>query len=169
MGQPVDEFWSAIYTVTGVDPATVPAVESLVESTIIRFYINCGIIAYRPKLGICQEWARAFSVMVRDAAFQSSACADPLHRVFLHQAVLSAVVLARTRQAELRLLPILPTYLSFQEIADGLSVSRNTVKTQALSIYGKLQASSRGEAVERAVELGLLEPFPVVEAIRRAR
>jgi LuxR family maltose regulon positive regulatory protein len=71
--------------------------------------------------------------------------------------------------AELRLLPILPTYLSFQEIADGLSVSRNTVKTQALSIYGKLQASSRGEAVERAVELGLLEPFPVVEAIRRAR
>jgi len=71
--------------------------------------------------------------------------------------------------AELRLLPILPTYLSFQEIADGLSLSRNTVKTQALSIYGKLQASSRGEAVERAVELGLLEPFPIVETIRRAR
>jgi LuxR family maltose regulon positive regulatory protein len=62
--------------------------------------------------------------------------------------------------AELRLLPFLPTYLSFQEIADRLFVSRNTVKTQAMSIYGKLQASSRGEAVERAVELGLLEPFP---------
>jgi LuxR family maltose regulon positive regulatory protein len=71
--------------------------------------------------------------------------------------------------AELRLLPILPTYLSFQEIADGLSVSRNTVKTQALSIYGKLQASSRGEAVERAIELGLLEPYPAAEAIRRTR
>jgi LuxR family maltose regulon positive regulatory protein len=60
-------------------------------------------------------------------------------------------------------------YLSFQEIADGLSVSRNTVKTQALSIYGKLQASSRGEAVERAVELGLLEPYPAAEAMRRTR
>jgi LuxR family maltose regulon positive regulatory protein len=69
--------------------------------------------------------------------------------------------------AELRLLPILPTHLSFQEIADGLFVSRNTVKTQALSIYGKLQASSRAEAVERAVELGLLEPFPAMEAFRR--
>jgi len=62
--------------------------------------------------------------------------------------------------AELRLLPLLPTYLSFQEIADRLLVSRNTVKTHAMSIYGKLQSSSRGEVVERAVELGLLEPFP---------
>jgi len=69
--------------------------------------------------------------------------------------------------AELRLLPILPTYLSFQEIADRLFISRNTVKTQALSIYGKLHATSRSEAVERAVELGLLEPFPGLEPVRR--
>jgi LuxR family maltose regulon positive regulatory protein len=68
--------------------------------------------------------------------------------------------------AELRLLPLLPTYLSFQEIADRLMVSRNTVKTHAMSIYGKLQASSRSEAVERAVELGLLEPFPGLEGPR---
>ena len=61
--------------------------------------------------------------------------------------------------AELRLLPMLPTYLSFEEIGDRLSISRHTVKTQAMSIYGKLQASSRGEAVERAIEIGLLEPF----------
>jgi LuxR family transcriptional regulator, maltose regulon positive regulatory protein len=67
--------------------------------------------------------------------------------------------------AELRLLPYLPTYLSFQDIADRLLVSRNTIKTHALSIYGKLQASSRGEAVERAVEIGLLEPFPTLPAM----
>ena len=60
------------------------------------------------------------------------------------------------------MLPLLPTYLSFQEIADRLVVSRNTVKTHAMSIYGKLQATSRGEAVERAVELGLLEPYPIL-------
>ncbi len=69
--------------------------------------------------------------------------------------------------AELRLLPLLPTYLSFQEIADRLLISRNTVKTHAMAIYGKLQASSRGEAVERAVELGLLEPYPGLESPRR--
>jgi LuxR family transcriptional regulator, maltose regulon positive regulatory protein len=63
---------------------------------------------------------------------------------------------------ELRVLPFLPTYLSFQDIADRLMISRNTVKTHAMSIYGKLWASSRGEAVERAVELGLLEPYPAL-------
>jgi LuxR family maltose regulon positive regulatory protein len=64
--------------------------------------------------------------------------------------------------AELRVLPLLPTYLSFQEIAERLNISRNTVKSHAMSIYGKLWASSRGEAVERAVEIGLLEPYPAL-------
>ena len=38
-----------------------------------------------------------------------------------------------------------------------LFISRNTVKTEAVSIYRKLSAASRSEAVERAVEVGLLD------------
>jgi LuxR family maltose regulon positive regulatory protein len=59
--------------------------------------------------------------------------------------------------AELRVLAYLPTHLSFQAMAEDLFVSRNTVKTQAISIYRKLGVSSRGDAVARARELGLLE------------
>ncbi|HEX5828276.1 MAG TPA: AAA family ATPase [Candidatus Limnocylindrales bacterium] len=59
--------------------------------------------------------------------------------------------------AELRLLPLLQTYLSFKEIGERLSISANTVKTEAMSIYGKLGASTRSEAVELAVAAGLLE------------
>lgn len=63
--------------------------------------------------------------------------------------------------AELRLLPLLTTHLSFREIAERLFVSRNTVKSQAISVYRKLNASSRSEAIERAVELGLVDaPLP---------
>ena len=40
---------------------------------------------------------------------------------------------------------------------ERLFISRNTVKTEAVSIYRKLGASSRSEAIERAVEVGLLE------------
>ena len=60
-------------------------------------------------------------------------------------------------EAELRLVPLLPTHLSFIEIAEIHVLSPNTVKTQAISIYRKLGASSRSDAVTRARELGLLE------------
>ena len=61
--------------------------------------------------------------------------------------------------AELRLLPLLPTHLSFPEIAARLFLSRHTIKTQAISIYRKLDASSRAEAVARARDIGLLNEF----------
>lgn len=57
--------------------------------------------------------------------------------------------------AELRLLPLLPTQLSFREIGERLFLSRHTVKSQAVSIYRKLDVASRTEAVERARVLGL--------------
>jgi LuxR family maltose regulon positive regulatory protein len=59
--------------------------------------------------------------------------------------------------AELRILQFLPTCLSLREIAERLYVSANTVKTHARSVYRKLGASSRGEAVARAREAGLLD------------
>jgi LuxR family maltose regulon positive regulatory protein len=62
--------------------------------------------------------------------------------------------------AEIRVLGLLPYYLSFKEIAQRLGVKATTVKTHALSIYGKLGVSTRGEAVEIAVQAGLLERFP---------
>jgi LuxR family maltose regulon positive regulatory protein len=62
----------------------------------------------------------------------------------------------RLTGAELRLLPLLATHLSFREIGAQFFVSRNTVKTQAISVYRKLGVSSRSAAIERATELGLL-------------
>ncbi len=59
--------------------------------------------------------------------------------------------------AELRVLPFLATHLTLPEIGERLFLSRHTVKSQAISAYRKLGVSTRGEAVERARELGLLE------------
>ena len=60
--------------------------------------------------------------------------------------------------AELRLLPFLATHLTLPEIGERLFLSRHTIKSQAVSIYRKLDVSTRGEAVARSRELGLLEP-----------
>lgn len=59
--------------------------------------------------------------------------------------------------AELRVLPMLATHLSFPEIGTEMFLSPHTVKSQAMSIYRKLSASSRHQAVTRSRELGLLE------------
>jgi len=58
--------------------------------------------------------------------------------------------------AELRLLPLLPSYLTFREIGERLYLSPNTIKSQTISIYRKLGVSSRSEAVHHAQRLGLL-------------
>jgi ATP/maltotriose-dependent transcriptional regulator MalT len=41
-------------------------------------------------------------------------------------------------------------------VAATLHVSRNTVETHLRSVYQKLGVASRSEAIERAVDLGLL-------------
>ena len=60
--------------------------------------------------------------------------------------------------AELRVIRFLPSNLKGPEIAAELFVSPNTVRTHLRHIYAKLDAHSRGEAVDRARELGLLAP-----------
>ncbi|MGZ8707956.1 MAG: LuxR C-terminal-related transcriptional regulator, partial [Gaiellaceae bacterium] len=105
------------------------------------------ILHRRPRLGTLVAEAEEVRARLSTASEQSSGWASTL------------------TAAELRLLPLLTTHLSFREIADRLFVSRNTVKTQAISVYRKLDASSRSEAIDRAVELGLVDASPASLAV----
>ena len=97
------------------------------------------VLRRRPALGTLVAEAEDVRARLTTVAEQSSGWASTL------------------TAAELRLLPLLTTHLSFREIAERLFVSRNTVKTQAISVYRKLDASSRSEAIQRAIELGLVD------------
>jgi LuxR family transcriptional regulator, maltose regulon positive regulatory protein len=98
------------------------------------------LVLARPHLGTLIESARALRREVVERLEQQSARGGSL------------------TAAELRLLPLLTTHLTFRQIAQQLYVSRNTIKTQAISVYRKLGVSSRAEAIDRAFELGLLRP-----------
>ena len=62
---------------------------------------------------------------------------------------------ATLTSAELRLLPLLSTHLTFREIGERLFLSQHTIKCQALSVYRKLGVSSRGQAIQRVQQTGL--------------
>ena len=63
-------------------------------------------------------------------------------------------------KSELRTLQFLPSHHSFRAIGEQLHLSQNTVKTQANSLYRKLGATSRAEAVMIARKAGLLDEVP---------
>ena len=103
--QPVDVFWAAILADNGLEAARLPVVETEVDRQQVRAYFNCQVVPVRPGLGLFREWARQMSVRLADGDYQRRACADGLHRVFLHQAVLSAIIAARTSPEQWRWLP----------------------------------------------------------------
>jgi LuxR family transcriptional regulator, maltose regulon positive regulatory protein len=131
--------------------AAIPSISALTLLELTRIHIASGdaagarailrdlngLLRERPDLGIVGDVARRLAEQIRTL---------PIN-------IAGATTLT---PAELRLLPMLPTHLSFPEIAERLFLSRHTVKTQAISMYRKLDASSRGEAVARARDIGLL-------------
>lgn len=104
---PLDAFWRGIYAALGVDdiPATVT---SFVDGQTLRAYYNSHAFAVNPALGLMRRWYEVFQKLVGDARFQSTACADDAHQIFLFQAILSALAATSIKPERLRLLP--PTY-----------------------------------------------------------
>ncbi|HEX4526431.1 MAG TPA: hypothetical protein VH108_06780 [Gaiellaceae bacterium] len=96
------------------------------------------ILARRPGLGVLVEQTEALRASLAGMSMLDSGKGSNL------------------TAAEMRLMPFLPTHLSFREIGDRLHLSRNTIKTQAISVYRKLGVSTRGDAIEEAVRLGLV-------------
>lgn len=95
------------------------------------------IVAVRPKLGLIASEHQA----IRERLAEMPA---------------GSVGASSLTTAELRLLPLLVTHLTYPEIGERLFVSRHTVKTQAMSIYRKLGVTSRTAAVDKARETGLI-------------
>jgi hypothetical protein len=99
-----DDFWQGIYHTVAIDhmPGTVV---SFVDQQTLRPYFNTHCFAFNPAIGLCRAWWDTFKAMVSNQAFQQAACRDELHRIFLHQAVLSALVVKRLPWERIRLLP----------------------------------------------------------------
>lgn len=102
--EPLDAFWSGVYGAVGLGEAPY-TIESFADRCEIRPYFNTHCFSIDPAGGLCGAWATCFEKMVADRSFQEGPCHDPLHRIFLHQAVLSTLVSKELARDELCLLP----------------------------------------------------------------
>lgn len=99
---PLDEYWSAVYEAVGVDPARAFPMTATIDRANLRPYFNAGCLALRPEAGLFAAWAEAFSRCRRHTGLTATLAADRRRAVFLHQAALSAAVLARLPRAAMR-------------------------------------------------------------------
>jgi len=134
--EPLDDYWKAVYQMIGVEGASY-TVESFVDAQILRPYFNTHCFSINPARGLLQAWREYFKSLVTDKKFQAGPCQDDLHQVFLHQVVLSAVIMKSLDQARIRMLP--PEYSYPLHLQQRLPASRRVknLNSLACAVYEK--------------------------------
>lgn len=101
---PPDGFWTAIYRHCKVEPDHLFPMDTCIRDNTIRPYFNAGCQVTRPRNALFSRWCESFRRLYRHPGFRQF-FADPLYRVFMHQAVLAGVVLSSFSAAQLHELP----------------------------------------------------------------
>lgn len=102
--EPLDSYWSGIYQKLEITEMH-QVITSYVDGQVLHPYFNTHCFAYNPEIGLAEKWWQAFQAMVMDRDFQAASCQDSLHKIFLHQAILSALVPIHLPWNRVRLLP----------------------------------------------------------------
>lgn len=146
--------------------AHAPASEAMVISVFgdeahVVAAIEAGATGYLLKDATADEIAQAIARLLAGESPISSAIARHLLRRF--QPAPGAPLAAAPAPSpltprETEVLQLIAKGLSYQRIADTLTMSPHTVTTHIKQIYRKLAVNSRGEAVFEAMQLGWLPP-----------
>ena len=100
-GDAPDPYWAKIYAMTGLNAEEVPLMETFVDKQKVKNYLNCAIFSIRPDLGVLTESYQIFKSLLFDQGYQLAAISTTNHLVFLHQAVLSAVMTSKIAPDEI--------------------------------------------------------------------
>jgi hypothetical protein len=100
--KPLDPFWDLVYQSCGVrEEDFFPTITSA-DQVRIRPYINAGMLVVRPEHKLLQLWRDTFLDIYQDSRFLDFYEENRLYKIFVHQAVLSAVVIASINQTEIK-------------------------------------------------------------------
>ena len=120
---PLDPFWQRIYAACGVPDTHIYPIVTHIDETRIRPYFHAGMLMTRPTTRLFQRWRDTFLHLYAAPSFQELYARDERYAVFMHQAVLTGVILARSKPSALQELP--PTYnYPLHLFAEDVSASR---------------------------------------------
>ncbi|MBN1667217.1 MAG: hypothetical protein JW862_09010 [Anaerolineales bacterium] len=91
--QPADSFWQLLYQACKVPPGHLfPMTTHIGEQ--IGPYFNAGVLVTRPQASLLQRWQTAFLNLYQQPEIAAYYQQDQRYAIFVHQAVLTAVLLA---------------------------------------------------------------------------
>jgi hypothetical protein len=106
--EPLDSFWSLIFELCEVPDGRFFPMETHVDGATLRPYFNSGVLVVRPGRGIMKAWRDKYVDVYDVPALRDFYERDERYRIFVHQAVLSGVILSELGNRELVELP--PSY-----------------------------------------------------------
>jgi hypothetical protein len=104
----LDPFWSSVYRICKVPSDRVFPMKTHVDGKTLRPYFNASSIVIRPKRGLFASWRDVFFAAYQQQEFEKFYKQDEMYAIFMHQAILSGIILAMFRSDEMIELP--PTY-----------------------------------------------------------
>jgi LuxR family maltose regulon positive regulatory protein len=150
-----------LYDVEGDEPAALDALERAITlaepGRFIRLFVDLGPPMARLLDRLRWRGVAAEYITQILAAYETTDDERRTTELSPSSVVLGASPLVEPlTPRELEVLELLDRHMTNKEIAEELIVSPTTVKTHTLHIYCKLDVSTRGQAVTRARELGIL-------------
>ncbi len=130
--EPLDVFWTEVYRYCNVPEDRVFPMVAHVDGVKIRPYFNAGCLVTRPRNSVFTTWRDSFLKHYREEAFQEFYKKDDLYAIFIHQAILSGVILSTLKTDTLQELPIdynYPLHLYHEDATDNRPTRLDDVVT----------------------------------------
>jgi hypothetical protein len=106
--KPADSFWIEVYEACHVAQDQIFPMITHVDAAKIRPYFNAGFLITRPEKQLFKIWSDTFFDVYQEPRFQAFYKQSRRYWIFMHQAILSGIILASYSKDELQELP--PTY-----------------------------------------------------------
>jgi hypothetical protein len=103
--EPLDSFWTLVYNHCGVKETHVFPMKPHVEDEPIKPYFNAGSLIVRPEKKLFSAWRDSFLDVYRNPTLLELYKKDQRNAIFIHQAILSGVLLTILDRNEMVELP----------------------------------------------------------------